>query len=374
MPIPSQPTTNISLGPTLSPTGRSIASEFGDPAPHSMSEFYRGGPRIANHPINANIPTSSTGPKSFSQFNGGSIVLKYVISSPVQSLNLYEYASSPQRPSAQNISQGYDQEKKYTAYQPGFGVEFVINPGVVVGSASRTQSAITTGADSPFSWHPTVQIVVINQGQVIGAGGGGGKDTPPTTAPVGPAIPGQSGGTAFTAERPVYIQNVGSFIGGGGGGGSGERIREEIPNPKGPTVNLVAGGGGGGGVGSTGGAAGFATFSAITGPVNVPVPQRTKPATDGTAGTTTTAGTGGTGLISSPAVGLHPYYGGDGGAGGALATPGSAGTSAFLRTPIPTNVNVPYGGAGAGGANGYYVIGNPFITWQQTGTRQGQVS
>jgi hypothetical protein len=367
MPIPSQPTTNISLGPTLSPTSRSISAEFADPAPHSASEFYRGGPRIADHPVNASIPTSSTGTKSFSQFNGGSLVLRYVISSPVQNLNLFNYASSAQRPASQSISQGYDQEKRYTANQPGFGVEFIINPGVIVGSASSTQSALITGVDDASTWHPTVKIRLVNQGQIIGAGGGGGR--PPGTNPTlsGPAD-GQGGGTAVAAQRPLVIQNGGSLIGGGGGGGVGKGIGLAQPNKQGgQDISYVGGGGGGGGVGSTGGLGGIGVtnFSSRSGPF----PVFSLP---GQSGTTTTAGQGGAGGYNPPQGQFFPSRAGAGGAGGQLATGGQAGNPyvSFPGTaqqaegfPLPP---------GAGGAVGYYIVGNPLVSWQATGTRQGQ--
>ncbi len=48
MPLPSSGTISLS----------SIALEFGGTAPHSISEYYRGGAFVANTLINAAIPTS----------------------------------------------------------------------------------------------------------------------------------------------------------------------------------------------------------------------------------------------------------------------------------------------------------------------------
>lgn len=45
-----------------------IASEFGDSAPHSINEFYRGGSLVSNTSTNTNVPTS--GQVSFNDFYG----------------------------------------------------------------------------------------------------------------------------------------------------------------------------------------------------------------------------------------------------------------------------------------------------------------
>tara|TARA_B000000532_G_scaffold45817_1_gene34642 strand:+ start:1153 stop:1803 length:651 start_codon:yes stop_codon:yes gene_type:complete len=46
----------------------SLVSEYGGSAPHSMSEYYRGGSLVANHSNNGNVPTSGT--ISLSNFYG----------------------------------------------------------------------------------------------------------------------------------------------------------------------------------------------------------------------------------------------------------------------------------------------------------------
>ena len=48
----------------------SLVAEYGGSAPHSMSEYYKGGSLVANHSNNANVPTSST--ISLSNFYGQS--------------------------------------------------------------------------------------------------------------------------------------------------------------------------------------------------------------------------------------------------------------------------------------------------------------
>ena len=48
----------------------SLVGEYGGSAPHSMSEYYKGGGLVANHSNNANVPTSGT--ISLSNFHGQS--------------------------------------------------------------------------------------------------------------------------------------------------------------------------------------------------------------------------------------------------------------------------------------------------------------
>tara|TARA_X000000368_G_scaffold44943_2_gene32286 strand:+ start:354 stop:956 length:603 start_codon:yes stop_codon:yes gene_type:complete len=47
-----------------------LVGEYGGSAPHSLSEYYKGGSYVANHSNNANVPTSST--ISLSDFYGQS--------------------------------------------------------------------------------------------------------------------------------------------------------------------------------------------------------------------------------------------------------------------------------------------------------------
>lgn len=371
MGIPSQPTTNISLGPSLAPQGRSISNEFGEAQPsHGLSQFYRGGSFVANHPVNTGVPTSGT--IAASQFNGASIVHRYTISSPVQNLNLYDYATSASR-TGTTKSQGYINNGQYIAGQPG-AIEFTISPGVVVGSATRTQNALETGT----GWHPSVSLLVINQGQIIGAGGDGGGVGPTANWPKGQSGDGFSGGTAILASRPVTIQNAGTVAGGGGGGGAGDSIYDTVPDGiKGSQViyyDRAGGGGGGGGAGSnappnTGGAGGVlpTVLVNLTPPFPGTLPQ------PGLAGTLTTGGQGRQGIISAPPLNFHPYRGGTGGNGGALGSAGTAGGAVQFPVPNRPQVFWPPFGAGGGGAAGFYAVNNSLITWQQTGTQQGQV-
>ena len=191
----------------------------------------------------------------------------------------------------------------------------------IIGSSSTGAYAMLV----PNSFNPTDTISIVNNGVIQGAGGGGGSGG----NGYGSQTPGSSGGNAIYVNRPVTITNNGTIAGGGGGGGGGAGLVGTTPgatskNP--PTPYQYIGGGGGGGAGTIGGAGG---------------------SPNGGAGTSTTGGSGGGG--SGPGA----VAGGPGGGRGAAGT-GVSGTS--------------------GGAAGNYIVGNSFVTWPTTGTRQGGVA
>jgi hypothetical protein len=309
MAIPSANTTNISLGPTLIPTSRSIAGEFSDPDPHSLSEFYRQGPLVPNNAANAGIPTS--GPISMSQFNGATsapAALSYTLTC-AQNLNLYTYATA-QAPVP----------TRYVAGAPGQTLNFTIPPTVTIGSAARTQTALAVGPRSPTTFFPDVTVTLTNQGTVKGAGGtgGGGGPAPSSASPFpasqNPGSPGLSGGNALTicpghCVVPLFvITNNGTLASGGGGGGGGRGVSAiGCSPPLQPNVVGDGGGGGGGGAGQIVGAGGVGGTGKCSG-CNTGYEGQT-----GTDGGATTGGTGGQGGAGSATAG---------GNGGALGLAG----------------------------------------------------
>jgi len=377
MPIPSQPTTAISLGPA-SP-GRSISQEFSPVGPGTAIPLgaYRRGDRAADHPINTGLPAPGQS-ISFSQFNGKSVVLRYPSVSG-QNINAFSFANSPSRVGATR-SQGYLNDGRYLANQPGFGLEYIVDGLESVGSATRTQDAFVSGANDPTAWNPTVAILIKNQGQIRGAGGTGGSFSTPITWP-NPGTPGLSGGTAITAQRPIAIQNTGTVGGGGGGGGAGDSIVESTTDPKTfppvTTFNWGGGGGGGGGAGTDVEAAPGQPGTGGAGGTGIPstFPPAGTPSQPGQAGTSTTGGDGGQGYRSVPVQVYHPYRAGTGGAGGGRGATGAAGGAYTipLQAEQDPDTNPPYG-AGAGGAAGFYILTGPGVQveWLQEGTRQGQ--
>lgn len=197
-------------------------------------------------------------------------------------------------------------------------VTLTVSPGVTVGSTSTGAYAMLV----PSSFSPGDTVTITNNGVIQGMGGGGG----PGQFGASNGTPGSVGGNALYVNRPVTIQNNSVIAGGGGGGGAGGGYTPD----KGPSD---WGGGGGGGAGYNGGAGGGGGYP-------------------GGPGSSSSGGGGGGGIAP----------GGPGGGRGANGSNGS-----------------PIGGAnprsgGAGGGAGSYIVGNPFVTWTATGTRQGPAS
>lgn len=151
-----------------------------------------------------------------------------------------------------------------------------ISAGVTIGSASTSLPALKTGI-FPFN----SQIIIINAGDILGAGGLG-KAAQEAGLPGGPAL---------SLETPVSITNTGHIFGGGGGGGGGVNF-------------LLAGGTGGNGCGSN-----FSTLASAT--------------------------------IGYPNTGFVYGYNGNGGDGGCWGQPGgtSTGAGGAAGAAIITNGN-----------------------------------
>lgn len=316
MPIP---------GPGVAISIQTIATEFGGTVPHSLSEYYRGGGLVPNAPVNAAIPTSGT--ISLSNFYGSSnqIPINLTIAGNTYTYDVYSAA----------VANGYS---------PGISpVTVTVNPGVTVGSTSTGSYAMLV----PSAFNPVDPVTIINNGTIQGMGGGGGPGGS-TNAPLtaNPGNPGAGGGNALFVNRPTTVTNNGVIAGGGGGGGGGGGARG------GPikASTFRGGGGGGGGAGFNGGGGG-AGGPSTAGSSNIPGPP-------GGAGTSPAGGGGGS---NAPA-----------GAGGSGGGRGAAGATGGTGTDTPGFSGSRPGGSGGGAGN--YIVGNPFVTWPATGTRQGGVA
>jgi hypothetical protein len=197
-------------------------------------------------------------------------------------------------------------------------VEVTVSPGVLVGSTSTGAYAMLV----PSSFSPGDTVTIVNNGVIQGMGGNG------ATAPFGaaPGGGGGGGGNALYVNRPTTIQNNAVIAGGGGGGGAGGGY---TPN-KGPSDWGGSGGGGAGYNAGSGGGGGY----------------------PGSPGSSSSGGGGGGGLAP-------------GGPGGGRGAAGSGGSPIGGANPRP---------GGPGGNAGSYIVGNPFVTWTATGTRQGPAS
>jgi hypothetical protein len=317
-----------------------IATEFGDSTPHSLSEFYRGGGLVPDAPANSAIPTS--GQIALGNFYGAvnQVDLNITISANTQNYDLWSVVSA----------------------NPGYvagatNVTLTVNPGVTVGSSSTGTYALQI----PSSFNPGDIVSVVNNGTIVGRGGNGGTGGPGAS----PSVPtwkggdGNNAGNGMYVNRPVTITNNGTLAGGGGGGGGSSAESLVIGSggtPKSPTPfsGIVAGGGGGGGAGNSvgdGGSAGTAGSSPAGQTVNVP----------GSPGTATAGGAG------APQKNVPGGYVGAAGSGGARGAAGSISLVPSVGTPRnPLR--------GTGGTGGNYLVGNPFVTWSANGTRLGGVS
>lgn len=307
-----------------------IATEFGDTAPNSMSEYYRGGSLVPDAPANTSIPTS--GAIGIGDFYGATnrVAVPLTISANTQNYNVYTQASA---------------SPLYTA---GIAdVTLTIQPGVVVGSSSTGTYALNV----PNAFTAGDTVTIVNNGVVQGrAGNGGGGGSNPGVSGNGgsPGSAGGTGGNAVYVNFATTLTNNGTLAGGGGGGGGGGAGVKSFPNPKSPTIfQYGGGGGGGGGAGNTAGSGGGGGNPG---------------GGTGGGGNSSSGGGGGAGRLINPTAGR----GGNGGSGGGRGANGSGGGAATTTFRA--------GSGGGGGTRGFYVVGNPFITYPATGTREGQVS
>lgn len=298
-------------GPGTAISMNTIATEFGGTVPHSLSEYYRGGGLVPNTPGNSAIPTS--GQIAMGNFYGSANRTSVALTITGNTYNYDVYAN------------------RGPAYVAGAtDLTVTVNPGVTVGSTSTGSYSMLV----PSSFSPGDTVTIVNNGLIQGMGGGGGfGGWPPVNGGTGSG--GGGGGSAVYVNRPTTITNNGTLAGGGGGGGGGG----SGSNPKASTV--YPGGGGGGGSGFNGGGGGG------VGGI---------PATPGGSGNTSSGGGGGNGAPPGAP-------GGSGGGRGAAGAGGGTGTGGPAARP-----------GGSGGGAGNYIVGNPFVTWPATGTRQGGVA
>ena len=322
MPIPG-PGTAISIN--------TIVAEFGGTAPHSLNEYYRGGGLVPNTPGNSAIPTS------------GQIAIGNF------------YGAANRTPVSLTISGNTYNYDVFANRGPGYvagatDLTVTVNPGVRVGSTSTGTYAMLV----PSSFNPGDTVTIVNNGTIQGMGGGGGNGAS-VNAPTGPwnGGSGGGGGNALYVNRPTIVTNNGTLAAGGGGGGGGAGVNANFPKQS----NSAGGGGGGGGAGFNGGGAGGG------GSANAGSNFR-GPGSPGGGGTSPAGGGGGSGG-ANPGT---PIVAGPGGAGGGRGASGSGGT------PATSNTGSGNGTGGGGGGAGNYIVGNPFVTYPATGTRQGGVA
>lgn len=312
-----------------------IASEFGDTAPHSMSEFIRGGSLVPQADANNNIPTSTGSPMKFSQFYNGVNVIAVTASSGTN-LNAQTLFGS--------------------SWTDGVPKELIIPSGIIIGSTTTTPAlTIPTGMGGT--------LIVKNSGSIQGMGGAANSGT---------------GGTALYVRSTITFQNNGAVQGGGGGGGKGGTGGQGVYTTTSNVGSINCAGNscndgcaqtyGGGAFCASGcywdGEASCASCTTCA----VTNTYYTSGGTGGNGGRgegynqTRASGSGGS------AGGTNAGSGGTGGAGGLFGASGSTGATG-------ANGNYTNGSAGTGGGlAGYYVNGASYVTWSVTGTRQGRTT
>lgn len=301
----------------------------------------------------------ASGAISMNDLRGKSAVWLGTISTPQQQMDLYTWATS----------QGY----------PGSGAaQITVAPNIYVWS----DSTAAAGMSIPSSFAPGT-LTLVNNGFIMGKGGGGGNASGPGAFPprLEPANNGAVGGTAISINSAAVtlLNSASGWIGGGGGGGGGTNS---------PPSQITNGGGGGagGGNGGNGGATGGAIGTAATMGSGSPTGTGAKPAGGG-RGTRrfvlnemagggggyptfpgfstpvggTNNGAGATGSSGNPQGGAPRVSAGGGGGWGASGGPGG--------------LNGGFGGYGNGAAGGKAIaLNGQTITQTNSGTIWGAIS
>ena len=167
-----------------------IASEFNDPVPNQMSEFYRGGGKVNDVATNNSVPTS--GAIKIGDFYGCGNAVTVAC------------------PAGNNTDVAPLFPGTYT--NAATKILTIASPIALTGSNA---AALTV----PSNLAGTLDIQ--NAGTISGASGGIGLGADAGVA-AAPANAGGAGGTALSIQaNGVTINNSGTISGGGGGGGGG---------------------------------------------------------------------------------------------------------------------------------------------------------
>lgn len=315
-----------------------IVGEFGGSAPHSLSEYKRGGSLVPTGPSeNSSIPTTNSNIQ-FSDFYGAVQAVTYAINFSAKQLDLYQYLVGVR---------GWDQSTP---------VIFQIPTSYYIYSDNTSIPAMTIS--SAFNNLLTIE----NSGYIMGKGGEGGYRTTYAN------YAGEAGGDAIECNATgVIIKNSSDILGGGGGGAAGRNYSSSQHDTA--HGGGGAGGGAGGGqlsgrLGGAGGAIGNYGFNGQSDYTGGPGQGGAQGG--GAAGPATNNGGGGGGGGRIPATTLlsagarlgsgGTTSGGTGGTGGHYEGPGNS----LNRNPTAgVGVNCGGGGGGYGQAGGANNDGDP---------------
>jgi hypothetical protein len=286
-----------------------IRTEFGGSGAVSISDYYKGGSNIRSKAANntaadgaPNVPTS--GEVDFSNYRSSEKVFRKTYSGGAEN---------------QDASTVFGDD-----YAVDYPKEIKINSGVTLGATTTSEYALEIPSGSSGT------ITVVNDGTIVGRGGGGGAGGAAGSNNGGNGGNGSNGGAAMRiATGSVTVNNNGSIHGGGGGGAGG-------------------GGGGKGGTGGTGGTGGQGRTSSVfykcgttSGCPNA--------ASDGNC--YYYSGEGSNSVTRYRCTSYTYYNGGAGGAGGVGGTAGAGGAGGAGRGYYTTVAGTGGTGGSAGSAS-----------------------
>jgi hypothetical protein len=263
------------------------------------------------------------------------------------------------------INAGWNQDTKVIA---------TLASNVYIYSTSTATPGLTINGSFPNG------VELINNGFIMGMGGGGGSS----------GGNGSNGGTAISLGLSCTIENN-SYIGGGGGGG-GAAFQGSPNGGGGGGAGGGDGGAGGSGVapGGAGGGPGLSGANGTVGPVG-----GKQQFGGGGGGGRIMPGTGGAGAPDFPSAGNMYGRGGGSGGGGGNFGPGGRGSGGAGGSAgnVGTNGNTVSGGPNGGGGGGGYgasggsgyqrsggsgglcvALNGNTATFTVTGTRYGSIS
>lgn len=306
-----------------------IVGEYGGTAPHSFSEYRRGGGEVPDIQPN-NAISSSNSNISFSDFYGTTdrVALSLQIGGEEKDYNIYN-----------NMPAGY--------VEHATDLTVTIGSNAIVGSNSTNNFALDTGT----GYSTTDTLTIINNGLIIGRGGNGGfggRAQYQSTTNTNAGTAGTNGGHGFRAQFACTFTNNGSVYGGGGGGPGQGGHWSTLNDPKAGLIAHSRGGrGGGGGAGFPGGSPGTGGPVTVVGSINSLYQSAGDP---GQAGTSTQGGS----------------YGGGG--------PGQDGFPAASASGVGNSTYSA--GNAAGGQRGLYLSGQAYVNNGAgiSGTVGGRVS
>ena len=158
-----------------------LVGEYGGSAPHSLSEYYKGGSYVANHSNNANVPTSST--ISLSDFYGQSNT------SPQPTQHNYNMTGGTM--SVTNI--GYDSSTSTGSISP--------NP--------QTAGAFASGWNPTITYFYTANVKGITAYLQISGAGGVSGNAGWTSLAIPPSLNTTGSGQTLTRASASYSNPLG---------------------------------------------------------------------------------------------------------------------------------------------------------------------